>query len=355
MKIMQVIPAFRLAGAEVMCENLCIALKNAGETVIAVSLYSEKTAITGRLEKAGVRIEYLDKKLGFDTSIIFKLVRLFKREKPDVVHTHIYASKYGLIAAVLAGINRKIHTVHSIAQQEQGKLGKKINNFMYQHCGVVPVALSQEVRKSISDVYGLKEDLVPTIFNGIDLSKCITKTNYRENKIFTILHIGRFMQVKNHEILIRAFADFVKDHPCSKLQLLGEGKLLEKMQDLAKTLGIADKVDFLGLQSNVYPYLHDADVFCLPSEYEGVPMTLIEAMGTGLPIIAGNVGGIPDMLTNGESALLIEPKINELEEAMETLYSSEELRAKLGQAARKRSEVFSSEAMAKNYMKVYRR
>lgn len=354
MKIMQVIPAFRLAGAEVMCENLCIALKNAGETVIAVSLYSEKTAITGRLEKAGVRIEYLDKKLGFDPSIIFKLVRLFKREKPDVVHTHIYASKYGLIAAVLAGINRKIHTVHSIAQQEQGKLGKKINNFMYQHCGVVPVALSQEVRKSISDVYGLKEDLVPTIFNGIDLSKCITKTNYRENKIFTILHIGRFMQVKNHEILIRSFADFVKEHPCSKLQLLGEGELFAKMQDLAQMLGVVGKVDFLGLQSNVYPYLHDADVFCLPSEYEGVPMTLIEAMGTGLPIIASNVGGISDMLANGESALLVKPKINELEDAMETLYSSEELRAKLGQAACRRSEVFSSEAMAKSYMKVYR-
>ncbi|MBS1362148.1 MAG: glycosyltransferase [Acidaminococcaceae bacterium] len=354
MKIMQVIPAFRLAGAEVMCENLCIALKNAGETVIAVSLYSEKTAITDRLEKAGVRIEYLDKKLGFDPSIIFKLVRLFKREKPDVVHTHIYASKYGLIAAVLAGIEKKVHTVHNVAQKEQGNLGKKVNSFMYKHFDVVPVALSQEVRKSISDVYGLCEDSVPTIFNGIDLSKCLTKTNYKVNKIFEILHIGRFMQVKNHEILIRAFADFVKRHPSSKLQLLGEGELFTRMQDLAQTLGVADKVDFLGLQSNVYPYLHDADVFCLPSEYEGVPMTLIEAMGTSLPIIAGNVGGIPDMLANGESALLIEPKINEIEEAMETLYSSEELRAKLGQAACRRSEVFSSEAMAKSYMKVYR-
>jgi glycosyltransferase involved in cell wall biosynthesis len=354
MKIMQVIPAFRLAGAEVMCENLCIALKNAGETVIAVSLYSEKTAITDRLEKAGVRIEYLDKKLGFDPSIIFKLVRLFKREKPDVVHTHIYASKYGLIAAVLAGIEKKVHTVHNVAQKEQGNLGKKVNSFMYKHFDVVPVALSQEVRKSISDVYGLCEDSVPTIFNGIDLSKCLTKTNYKVNKIFEILHIGRFMQVKNHEILIRAFADFVKRHPSSKLQLLGEGELFTRMQDLAQTLGVADKVDFLGLQSNVYPYLHDADVFCLPSEYEGVPMTLIEAMGTSLPIIAGNVGGIPDMLANGESALLIEPKINDIEEAMETLYSSEELRAKLGQAACRRSEVFSSEAMAKSYMKVYR-
>lgn len=353
MKIMQVIPAFRLAGAEVMCENLCIALKNAGESVIAVSLYSEKTAITDRLEKAGVHIEYLNKKPGFDASIIFKLVKLFKREKPDVVHTHIYASKYGLIAAVLAGIEKKVHTVHNVAQKEQGNLGKKVNSFMYKHFDVVPVALSQEVRKSISDVYGLCKDSVPTIFNGIDLSKCITKTNYKENKIFTILHIGRFMQVKNHEILIRAFATFVKKHPCSKLQLLGEGEMFDEMQNLAKMLDVADKVEFLGLQSNVYPFLHKADVFCLPSEYEGVPMTLIEAMGTGLPIIASKVGGIPDMLTNNEDALLIKPTSDELNEAMERLYQSDTLREEFGKKVKKKAIVFSSEEMAKRYERIY--
>lgn len=353
MKIMQVIPAFRLAGAEVMCENLCIALKNAGESVIAISLYSEKTAITDRLEKAGVHIEYLNKKPGFDASIIFKLVKLFKREKPDVVHTHIYASKYGLIAAVLAGIEKKVHTVHSVAQKEQGNLGKKVNSFMYKYFNVVPVALSQEVRKSISDVYRLQEDSVPTVFNGIDLSKCITKTNYKVNKIFAILHIGRFMKVKNHEILIRAFATFVKKHPCSKLQLLGEGEMFDEMQNLAKMLDVADKVEFLGLQSNVYPFLHKADVFCLPSEYEGVPMTLIEAMGTGLPIIASNVGGIPDMLTNNEDALLIKPTSDELNEAMERLYQSDTLREKFGKKVKKKAIVFSSEEMAKKYERIY--
>lgn len=353
MKIMQVIPAFRLAGAEVMCENLCIALKNAGESVIAVSLYSEKTAITDRLEKAGVHIEYLNKKPRFDASIIFKLVKLFKREKPDVVHTHIYASKYGLIAAVLAGIEKKVHTVHNVAQKEQGNLGKKVNSFMYKYFNVVPVALSQEVRKSISDVYRLQEDSVPTVFNGIDLSKCITKTNYKVNKIFTILHIGRFMKVKNHETLIRAFATFVKKHPCSKLQLLGEGEMFDEMQNLAKTLDVADKVEFLGLQSNVYPFLHKADIFCLPSEYEGVPMTLIEAMGTGLPIIASKVGGIPDMLTNNEDALLIKPTSDELNEAMERLYQSDTLREEFGKKVKKKAIVFSSEEMAKRYERIY--
>lgn len=354
MKVIQVIPAFRLAGAEVMCENLCVALKNAGVDVIAVSLYSENTAITDRLDKKGVRIEYLDKKPGFDASVIIKLVHLFKKEKPDVVHTHIYASKYALPAAAIAGVKKKIHTVHSMAQKEQGSLGKKVNTFMYRHCGVVPVALSSEVKKSIGEVYGLQESIIPVVYNGIDLSKCIRKNDYEANGVFTIVHVGRFMKVKNHKTLIRAFARFAEKKESIRLQLLGEGELLDEMKDYAEKLKVADKVEFLGLQSNVYPYLNKADVFCLPSEYEGVPMTLIEAMGTGLPIVASNVGGIPDMLVNGENALLVEPDDVAVETAIEKFYNDIEFRIRLGNAAALRSEEFSAKVMASSYIKIYR-
>ena len=354
MKVIQVIPAFRLAGAEVMCENLCVALKNAGVDVIAVSLYSENTAITDRLDKKGVRIEYLDKKPGFDASVIIKLVHLFKKEKPDVVNTHIYASKYALPAAAIAGVKKKIHTVHSMAQKEQGSLGKKVNTFLYRHCGVVPVALSNEVKKSIGEVYGLQESIIPVVYNGIDLSKCIRKNDYEANGVFTIVHVGRFMKVKNHKTLIRAFARFAEKKESIRLQLLGEGELLDEMKDYAEKLKVADKVEFLGLQSNVYPYLNKADVFCLPSEYEGVPMTLIEAMGTGLPIVASNVGGIPDMLVNGENALLVEPNYVAVEKAIEKLYNDVEFRIRLGNAAALRSEEFSAKVMASSYIKIYR-
>ena len=337
-----------------MCENLCVALKNSGETVIAVSLYSEQTAITERLRENGVRIVFLEKKPGFDPTIFTKLVKLFKEEKPDVVHTHIYASKYALPAAVLAGVKRRVHTVHSMAQKEQGSLGKKINAFMYRHCGVVPVALSSEVKKTIGEVYALQGNSIPVIYNGIDLSKCIEKNDYESTGIFTVVHIGRFMKVKNHKLLLQAFAAFAAKHKNVRLQLLGEGELLAEMKEIAKILGVADKVEFLGLKSNVYPYLNKADVFCLPSEYEGVPMTLIEAMGTGLPIVASNVGGIPDILVDGRNALLVEPNDIAVEAAIKKLYSDVELRTCLGSAAKVRSEAFSAKTMAAEYIKIYK-
>lgn len=354
MKIVQVIPKFLLAGAERMCENLSIALKKEGHSVIAVSLYTEQTPITDRLSQAGIRVVYLDKKRGLDLSMYGKLIRLFREEKPDVVHTHIIASKYGLPAAVIAGVPKIIHTVHNVAQKEQPKDGIIMNSLMFRKNGVVPVALSPAVQATIQEVYGLAKEEIPVIYNGIDLSRCIPKSAYSACGLFKILHIGRFMDVKNHELLLCSFAELARKHSNVILQLIGEGPLLEQMKELSYELKIADQVEFLGPQPDVYTYLNRADVLVLPSKYEGVPMTLIEAMGTGLPIIASAVGGVPDMLTDDENALLIQPVQEYLTDALEKLYLNEALRERLGNGARHRAEFFSAEKMAENYQNVYR-
>lgn len=139
--------------------------------------------------------------------------------------------------------------VHNMAQKEQGSTGRKINSFMYKHCSVTPVALSNEVRRSIQQVYGLPEKQIPAIYNGIDLSKCSPKETYDIKDCYTFLHVGRFMEVKNHETLIRAFAKIAAAHENVKLQLIGEGELRTlQMEELVKSLKIKSKVDFLGLQ-----------------------------------------------------------------------------------------------------------
>ena len=148
MKIIQVMPFFGLGGAEIMCENLVYELKKMGHEVIVVSLYNKQTPITERFDKAEIDIRYLDKKDGFDISIFNKLRNLFKQENPDVVHTHIYTTKYVFPIAAQLKI-RVVHTVHSIATKEMSKTSRKLNKFFYKHFDVTPVALSEAVKKTI--------------------------------------------------------------------------------------------------------------------------------------------------------------------------------------------------------------
>ena len=353
MKIMQVIPYFCFGGAETMCENLTYALTAMGHDVTVVSLISDRTPIAGRMEENGIRIHYLDKKLGLDLSMIPRLIRIMQKEKPDVVHTHLNVIKYAAIAARLCGI-RCVHTVHNVAHEEaEGRLQKITNTIYFRRGWAVPVALSPKVRETILSFYGLKEEQVPMIYNGVDLGKCCPKEKHTVGKPARLLHVGRFNEQKNHDGLLRAFQSLLKQIPQCKLHLVGDGELKAEMETLACTLGVAQQVVFCGSQSDVHPYLQEADLCLLPSNYEGMPMTIIEAMGTGLPIVATAVGGVPDMVEDGVSALLTTCDVTAVCEACIRLLEDAELRATMGKNAHARSSLFSAQEMARRYCEIY--
>ena len=355
MKILQVIPYFCFGGAETMCENLTYALTELGHSVTVVSLYDERTPIARRMEEAGVRILYLDKKLGLDLSMVTKLAGVMRQEKPDVVHTHLNVIKYAVAAAKLAGIKRCVHTVHNVAAEEAENRQQKLISTVYFKLGwSVPVALSPEVRRTVVDFYVLPEEKVPMIYNGVDLNKCRPKTGYALSKPAVLLHVGRFNEQKNHKGLLDAFALILKSHPDCCLQLIGDGELEEQTKQYANDLGIRERVSFLGSQTDIYPFLQEADIFLLPSRYEGMPMTIIEAMGTGLPIVASAVGGVPDMMTNLESGMLVPCEPELVAGAVCALLDSDELRQILGSNAKAASEQFSAGHMVRAYLDVYK-
>ena len=178
----------------------------------------------------------------------------------------------------------------------------------------------------------------------MDLSRCVPKEAYESGG--KLLHIGRFNEQKNHRRVLESFALFVKEYPEAELTLLGEGDLMEATRQYAEELALSSRVHFLGSQSDVYPYLHNADIFLLPSDYEGMPMTIIEAMGTGLPIVATRVGGVPDMIRDGESGLLTELTAQSVYDACVKLAQEASLRERLGRQAREDSSRFSAEYMA---------
>lgn len=352
MKVIQVIPKLDLAGAEIMCENLAIALEKKNIKTIVVSLYNHQTVITGRLQEKGIKVVFLDKKPGMDLSIINALYKVFKSEKPDAVHTHINVLQYVAVACFMAGVKKIVHTVHSIASKEATPLRQNIYYFLFKSKKVVPVALSAEIKQSIIERYNLAEDSVPIVYNGIDLDKCVPKSHYRSDKEIIFLHVGRFADVKNHPMLIAAFKELLLVEPKAKLWLVGDGPDIDKIRKLVSDLNLVEAVKFWGLQANVFEYFREADIFVLPSKYEGMPMTLIEAMGSGMPIIASNVGGIPSMLANDKNAMLTEVSESALCDAMKKMIDPS-VRERLGMAARLKSIDFSSDTMADNYIRIY--
>lgn len=353
MKIIQIIPELGLGGAETMCETLSYKLKEFGCEVIVVSLYSTETIITKRIRSNGIRVVFLNKKTGIQPSMILDLLKIFKEEKPNAIHTHLYAAKYAVPAAILAGIKVRIHTIHSLADKECGKYDRFFNKILFSFCNTVPVALSDVIQNSILKVYSLSKEKVPVVFNGVDFSKCIPKNTYKIDKTFTIIHIGRFNQAKNHFGLVSAFSIFHKKYPKTKLWLLGDGELKKEIKDLVKEYDIEDAVVFLGKREDAFCFLNRADIFTLPSKYEGLPMTIIEAMGTGIPIVATKVGGIKDIL-NSSNSILTEVNEEEVADAFETYYLNYELRRKHGLKLLSERDLYSDKNMAIKYIDLYK-
>lgn len=234
MKIIQIIPLLDLAGAETMCENLTNSLIKLGHEVTVISLYDYHSVITERMEKNGIKIIYLNKKSGLDLSLTFKLVKIFKEYKPDVVHSHLYAGKYAHVAALICGIKGKVYTIHNIAKNEAGKMNRTFNRFLFKHCHVVPVSLTEEIQKSVVDEYNIDFEDTPVVFNGVSMEKCHIKNDYTGCK--RILHIGRFSAQKNHEVLVKAFSTVVNRGHDISLYLYGQGELEESIKELVKNL-----------------------------------------------------------------------------------------------------------------------
>ncbi|MCS6922926.1 MAG: glycosyltransferase, partial [Fimbriimonadales bacterium] len=169
-----------------------------------------------------------------------------------------------------------------------------------------------------------------------------------------IVHIGRFTKQKNHEMLIRAFAQ-LRPPASARLLLVGEGELQPQMEQLVRDLGLAEQIRFLGVRSDIPELLNASDIFVLPSRWEGNPMSVMEAMAAGLPVVATAVGGVPELVENGASGLLVpSDDVAALAQALQTLVDNPSLRATMGHKARQvAQERFDARAMTRAYESLY--
>lgn len=350
---MQVMPEFGLAGAETMCENLTYELIKRGHEVIVVSLFDFHSPITERLEQQNVTLIYLHKNIGLDLPVIKEIRKVLKDYRPDIVHTHRYLLKYVAAAAVGIKIKGFVHTLHNIAQKENLKKDRMINGFLFKLKRYQPVALSPLVQKTINEVYKLPKNKIPVVYNGVPMDSLNTARGYTLGERINIIHVGRYTDVKNHLALMQAIVDLHHNEPRVVMHLFGDGELKSEIDNFITTHKADDYIIDNGLSDNIQQKLLEADIFVLPSKYEGIPMTIIEAMRSGLPIVASNVGGIPDMIDDGKDGLLCDTDKESIETCLTRIISDSCLREELGKSALKKAEMFSAAKMAEEYERIY--
>ncbi|NMV82672.1 MAG: glycosyltransferase family 4 protein [Erysipelotrichia bacterium] len=307
MKVVEIIPSFHPpGGAQTFVSSLIKAFRKLDNVSLeVVSLYDKKGFINEELEKADIRIHYLNKKTGVDFHTSNQLRRLIYKIKPDIIHIHI-ASVNTLF---LSGLLKRrapysvFYTIHSIASKDARIIPSAILKCMFHRQIITPISISPEVSKTVKEKYNLS--VHPVIYNGIDVMKFSCNTDLK-NRLNDFIHVGSFSEVKNHLFLIESFAELVKTHPTAKLTLVGDGPLLETAKEKASTLGVNGNIAFMGMRRDVSTLLQSHKFFLLPSLYEGNPISILEAMAAGLVVIASKTGGIIDIIDTKRNGYLFE-------------------------------------------------
>lgn len=257
---------------------------------------------------------------------------------PDIIHSHSFQP--GLWARVLGsrlGI-RYVCTVHSVYPYlSDPSIRSRMKRFLeatsIRLSRTKVVCVSYSVRSALQPL--LSNHPVTVIENGIPLDSVVNNKPdiYRGDghEFLRIITVGRLSYEKGYDILLKAFAPIVKEFPNLQLEILGAGDELAKLEALAAELNVRQKVKFLGFQENPFAFLVKADIYVCSSRYEGYPLSLAEAMAVGLPVVSTCVGGIPSMLEDGDTGLLVRAENTEgLAKAIVRLVKDAELRKRLG-------------------------
>jgi glycosyltransferase involved in cell wall biosynthesis len=225
------------------------------------------------------------------------------------------------------------------------------------------VAIAETVLDSFQSVYGYRD--IPLIPNGIPLdaysSPTSTATAWRHQNGFEagqllFVCVARLDPQKNHAMLIASFAEGFRENPDAHLLIVGrDTEHSETLKAAARLTGAGDRIHFLGVRSDVPDILHSSDVFVLASDYEGNPLTVMEAMAAGLPVVATSVGGVPELVVPDETGLLVEPGDGQaMARTLRLIADQPAMRQLFGEAGKTRAlENFSAEAMAEEYAGLY--
>lgn len=280
-------------------------------------------------DKEGLKIKKFVKKYKIDLSLIFKLRKYLKSEKPDIVHTQLFAGDaWGRIAAILARVPLIVLTEQNVTSNDIW-LRRKVKNILSFFTHKI-FAISNGVKESLIKE-GVSFKKLSVIYNGIEVDK-FKSTEFKLNTKAPILfNIGRLEKQKGQIYLIQAFKKLLEEYPQAELWIAGSGSLEKELKIEADGL---NSIKFLGTRKDIPEIFKQVDIFVLPSLWEGMGVVLPEAMLARKPIVASNVPAVKEVVKDKQTGLLCEPKeVNQLLEKIEQYLINKDFAKKVSDSA----------------------
>lgn len=361
---MQLVWDLGMGGLEKLAIDICRHLPQ-DQFSASICVFQPGGALESRVDPDLAELFCVRQYCGNDPTVPFRLARLLRRRHIDVLHSHSWGTLLeGVFAAKLARMRAVIHTEHSTTDRRRRRIiaqrvgWGKVNQV---------VACSAAVADRMTNIVGYPREKIRVIPNGVDLELFqrleVSRRELREefglsDTGFLIGMVARFMPFKNHAGVLRALPKLHEAGIDAHLALAGSGPLRDQLRILSESLGITDRVHFLGNINQTCRFLNSLDVFVSNSTSgEGLSLAVLEAMACEVPVVATAVAEHPNVLDDGRAGSLILPENDDaLVEALLHLAKHLEVRTSLGQAGRRRVlERYSYDGMMEAYQQLYRR
>jgi glycosyltransferase involved in cell wall biosynthesis len=346
-----------ISGSEAHLLQLLPGLRERGWDVEFLMLHEDEPGaweFARELEGRGVPLEDVRLRADVDPIAYADVTALLARRRPQILHTHlVHADVYGQIAGATTRVPVRLSTKHGFNWFREsrffGLADRAVASLAHVH-----VAISQGLARYLAEVEGFDENEFEIVHYGIAGRDGVEPYAGSEPRL---LCIGRLIPVKGHLVLLRALAQARAREPALVLEIAGQGPLEPALKAYAKELGLSGAVRFLGYVSPIQAAIEGAAAVVVPSLGEGFGMVALEAMERGRPVIASDVGGLPEIVADGETGFVVPAGDAEaLADAMVALASDLPRAAAMGEAGRRRAlESFTQERSTQAIEKLYLR
>lgn len=351
MKIVHVVYSLEMGGAEILVAQLCRLQRAHGHTVSVIA-YSNLGTLGEALVTEDIPVLVLGEAPLPKTFIRF--ISELRCLRPDIVHCHNPApTLQAAIPAKIAGAKCIVSTRHSLVAPPYNR-GEEIAYNLVARCCDWIVGICDATCENLRHTPLALRDRIVRVYNGVDP---VEPANAHEKNGFTLLFVGRLAPIKNLSMLLRATVVAKQQLPNIRLWIVGHGSEREKLEALSHELGLNEQVTFWGERLDVAGFFTDADVYCMSSFSEGLPMSLLQAMSVGVPAVVTDVGGMAEVVKNSHAGLTAPvDDVAAMASAIVRLAGNQMQRETFAENARTSySENFTLDRMYQAYMDLYAR